>query len=246
MTLPQGGPYKFVLAALEVHKNAIASGCDLDIRSEIDPTLGLGSSAAVTIAMLGALSYCSGPIKTKQLHHDALKIVRSIQGRGSGADLAASLVGGLISYRAPTPENTNAEISPLPLPQVPVSLRYCGYKTPTAEVLRLISERRVGQEAFFDALYKRMGEAAEKAIQAAQANDAAFYTALSAYQDLMGELGVSDPTLDQIVADATRAPETLAAKISGSGLGDCVVAFGPTPVDFRPVTIATQGLVVHD
>ena len=231
---------------MEVRKSAIASGCYLDIRSEIDPTLGLGSSAAVTIATLGALSNCSGRTDTKQLHQDALKIVREIQGRGSGADLAASLLGGLISYRAPTSENTNAEISPLPLPQVPVSLRYCGYKTPTAEVLRLIAERRVGQEAFFDALYKRMGEAAEIAIKAAQAKDAAFYAALSTYQDLMGELGVSDPTLDQIIADATRAPETLAAKISGSGLGDCVVAFGPTPVDFRPVTIATEGLVVHD
>lgn len=244
--LRQGGPYKFVLAALEVHKSAIASGCDVNIHSEIDPTLGLGSSAAVTIATLGALSSWSSSTETKQLHCDALKIVQGIQGRGSGADLAASLMGGLISYRAPTSEDNNAEISPLPLQQVPVSLRYCGYKTPTAEVLRLIAERRVGQEAFFDALYKRMGEAAEKAIQAAQSNDAAFYAALSTYQGLMVELGVSDPTLDQIIADATRAPETLAAKISGSGLGDCVAAFGPTPVDFRPVTIATEGLVVHD
>ena len=50
--LAEGGTYKFVLAAIALHRDKLATGFDLSITSEIDPTLGLGSSAAVTVAVI--------------------------------------------------------------------------------------------------------------------------------------------------------------------------------------------------
>lgn len=227
------GPYRFVLAALARHP---VQGADIAITSQINPTLGLGSSAAVTVATLGALYQHLGLVMDG-LHAEAHSIIRDIQGRGSGADLAASFHGGMISYCA-----APVQISPLPDPP-PLSLKYCGYKTPTAEVLQRVAERMEGNEVEFQKLYAIMGETADRAITAARGEEwAAFATALTAYQTHMEALGVSDDTLRGIIQEVAPTP----AKISGSGLGDCVVALGPAPEGFTPAPLAQKGLIIHD
>ncbi|MEO1285464.1 MAG: GHMP kinase, partial [Pseudomonadota bacterium] len=69
---------------------------------------------------------------------------------------------------------------------------------------------------------------------------------LAAYQDLMRRLGVSDDALDAAAARAERTPDVIGAKISGSGLGDCVLAIGSVPEGFQPVDLAHEGVVFHD
>lgn len=249
--LPQDGPYRFVLRAVALYRDQLPHGLRLNITSQIDPTLGLGSSAAVTIATLGALTHLTGG--KADLHTQALGIIRAIQGRGSGADLAASLHGGMIGYQLPQtllggvpPKGAAAQITPLPSPPQ-LSLRYAGYKTPTAEVLAKIAAQMQGHEARFTRLYTRMGHSARAATDAALARDwDSFAEHLQDYQSMMEELGVSDPTLDQIIADAVAHPGVMAAKISGSGLGDCVVALGDVAPEFRAAPLAVKGLLTHD
>ncbi|MEO0393888.1 MAG: galactokinase family protein [Pseudomonadota bacterium] len=255
--LEVAGPYRFILAALARYRDRIDHGVRLTVASAIDPTLGLGSSAAVTMASLGIFSHCAGQAlddKTRaRLHGDALAIIRAIQGRGSGADLAASLYGGMISYQLPASMLTGvpqdghgAAITALPAPP-PLSLGYAGYKTPTGEVLAHIAKRMQGHEAQYDALYKRMGHSAGEALTAAKAADHPVLARhLNDYQGLMVELGVSDPVLDGLVQTARGTDGVLAAKISGSGLGECVLAMGGVPDGFAPAPLATQGLQIDD
>lgn len=244
------GPMRFVEAALLQYR-AQLTGVSIDITSEINPTLGLGSSAAVTVATLAALNHMTGAGEGQSaLHLRALSIVRAIQGRGSGADLAASLFGGMVAYQLPyhliqgTPalDAAPAQITPMPTPPA-LSLKYAGYKTPTAEVLARIAgemERRPGEIA---AIYARMGACATQATEAASAEDwQALAGHLNTYQGLMAELGVTDETLDQIIAGASGA---MAVKISGSGLGDCVVAMGDEPHGFTPAPLAAEGVIIH-
>lgn len=244
-TLPIEGPLRYVATVLRAVRPNSTRGLDLSITSDIDPKLGLGSSAAVLIAVLGSLNAIDDiGLTRKQIHIKALEVVRALQGRGSGADLAASLYGGCLRYQVTgVGESVTANIEPLPaLPTL--SLRYSGYKTPTGEVLARVAEAQRGQEAIFEALYARMGDVAEHAIEAVRRRDwSALADTMQEYQRCMRKLGVSDETLDRIICEAEGA---LAAKISGSGLGDCVVALGEEmPEGFAPVTIATQGLVVH-
>lgn len=243
--LPLDGPLRFVAAALNAQGRGVASGIDIDITSRIDPTLGLGSSAAVTIALLGAITALGNEkVELNDIHKRALKLVRDLQGRGSGADLAASLKGGCLSYQIATNEDeTHAAMKPLPQPPS-LSLCYAGYKTPTGEVLARVAEARCGQETHFDKLYAIMGACAERAITEMKAQDwNALALSLNEYQGFMRELGVSDTKIEHIVASAHKA---LAAKISGSGLGDCVLALGTVPTGFTKVRIAEKGLVLHD
>ena len=226
------GPLRFVQAcALAM---GLETGVEIETVSAIDPTLGLGSSAAVTIACLGALAVHTG--READLHAEALAIVQAIQGRGSGADLAASLHGGLVRYQLGRgPER-------LPMPPA-LSLKYVGYKTPTGEVLAQVADAWEGRDV--KALYARMGASSQAAIAAARARDwTAMSAALDAYQALMEELGVSNTDLDKLVEEGRG--QALAAKISGSGLGDCVLAFGGVPHGWERAKVAERGLVIHD
>ena len=234
------GPYRFVIACVLAFKHRLTGGLQIDITSEIDPTLGLGSSAAVTVATLAGLEGAA----TEDLHSYALKIIREQQGRGSGADLAASLHGGVLSYQIEG--DGPARILPLPLPPQ-LSLFNVGYKTPTSEVLARVAAAREDTPDEIDAIYREMSDMSQETIELIQdGNWEDIGPHLAAYQSLMQRLGVSDDALEAAVVRALVASDVIGAKISGSGLGDCVLAVGAVPKGFAPVEVARQGVVFHD
>ena len=240
-TLADHPALRFVIAALR--QTPPASGLDIAIRSEIDPTLGLGTSAAVTAALTLLLYRLRGQNPDLlTLHRAAYRTILSVQQRGSGADLAASLAGGIIAYQ----NRPFTRIEQLPTPPAGLSLRYAGYKTPTAEVLARIATWAASDPAYSRDLYARMGASSARSIAAAESGDwADFYAALNAYQELLQALGVCDETQSAHLAAAR--PQAHAAKISGSGLGDCILALAARPpAEHQPVTIAAAGARLHD
>jgi mevalonate kinase len=164
---------------------------------------------------------------------------------GSGANVA-----GLFSPSSQHHDlvSTSEQAVIILLPHPPqLSLCYCGYKTPTGDVLAGIAKRMQGREAAYAALYGRMGGRAMAAITAARLRDwPVFAEQLNAYQDLMVELRVSDPMLDALVARARSEAGVMAAKISGSGLGDCILALGPLVAQHQPAPFTAKGLVLDD
>lgn len=231
---------RFVLACVARYPRN--GGITLEIESDIDHTLGLGSSAAVTAATLGVLArhhYAATNLFT--LHKQAWQIVRRLQGRGSGADLAASLWGGMVAYRT----QPQVQIKLLPRPPVTISLSHCGYKTATEKVLALIARRMEQAPETYRRLYREMGDTTRTAIHAAgDENWPAFYRALNRYAEHMQTLGVCDKTLGEMLDNARAHPDTEACKISGSGLGDAIVTFSQTlPPQHHPVAVAETGLL---
>ncbi|RAL20985.1 hypothetical protein DL240_15050 [Lujinxingia litoralis] len=71
----------------------------LDVRElyERNQKLGLGSSAASTVAIIKALAPELTPAQTFEIAHRAHRNLQG--GKGSGADVAASAFGGTLSYR---------------------------------------------------------------------------------------------------------------------------------------------------
>lgn len=212
---------KFVIET--IRQNPPQQGFNLEIESEIDPNLGFGSSAAVVIATLKALSEYKGEkLSLLELHSKAHAVILKIQGRGSGADLAAALCGGLVFYQK---NSEKTQILPLNLPNLPISVRYAGYKTPTAEVLKIIAAKMQENPQFYAELYKNMGELTLNAVNFLKNQDYEnFYKELENYQLLMEKLGVCDPIQKQQILEA-RKFGAKGVKISGSGLGDCIIAF---------------------
>ncbi|MEM5530152.1 galactokinase family protein [Gammaproteobacteria bacterium AS21] len=254
----------FVLTAIALEKEQLEYGFDLVIRAQFAHTLGLGSSAAVTVATIKALALYSGQSINETQHLEkSLAVVHRVQKRGSGTDLAASIYGGVIAYQITTDSNTTAFKTIVErLPMLPeIALYYVGYKTTTAVVLAKVAEQENQFSELYANIYKMMGYITLNAIQACkQQSWRKLGQLMNMYQGQMDSLGVSDRALSDIIyrlrADHREIPEqsgdaVLGAKISGSGLGDCVISLGNTERELQDyqtieITITSEGVKYSD
>lgn len=233
---------QWVIACLNYFKPQLKHGLDIKITSEFDATLGLGSSAAVLAAMLGGLQfYLQQDLAVSDNFKIGLRIIKQIQQRGSGTDLAASLTGGMILF-----EPNQHKITKLP-PPLKLNLIYSGYKTSTSKVLDLVQKHWQAQPQLLSSLYKQMGATTEQSFKALCKNDInSFYQLCNSYHGLMDSLGVNDLMLSRIIYETRNMPNISASKISGSGLGDCVLAIGELSIscDFinqlQPIKVKTS------
>lgn len=223
-TLDAHAELNWVMAVLQSYQPHLKHGLNISIKSEFKSTLGFGSSAAIVAAMLGGLDAIFQRKNTDiEQFQQGLKIIHTLQGRGSGSDLAASLSGGLILFDPTLPRIQKLDKT------LHFQLVYAGYKIPTAEVLQRVEAQWQNQRAIQNQLYQLMGHTTQAAYKAMEKNDLPqFYLLANSYQGLMDALGVNDKTLSNIVYDLRKLPGVGASKISGSGLGDCVLSFGQT------------------
>ncbi|EAR60276.1 mevalonate kinase [Neptuniibacter caesariensis] len=237
----------FVIAAVRRYSAKLPSGFLLRIQSEFSHKVGLGSSAAVTAGVVAALSaFTNQSLEPQALFDKALKIVHQVQeGRGSGTDLVASIYGAVVSYRVEPREITS-------LPALPeISLFYAGYKTKTPDVLKIVEAKAVKQPEVYSEIYKLMGLVTEKAeVALKQKNWLALGELMNNYQGLMDALGVSDRSLCDIIYSLRGSGRILGAKISGSGLGDCVLSLGndsglTLPYEQIPVGVSAEGVTIE-
>lgn len=240
-------PFQFVLAVLKQFQNQLKSGCTITIESEFSEQVGLASSAAVTVATITALATWLGITYTPlELIYQAREIVRTVQGLGSGADVAACVLGGLVNYCQEPLTAEKLEFNH------PLTLVYSGSKTPTAVAVKKVTANFADQPAVFKELLQGINNCAQQGIKAVRHNDELVLAQMmNQQQKLMQALGVNTPVLESIVNNLRAESSILGAKISGSGLGDCVVAVGtlterhvlPAGTQNIPIQIASQGVL---
>ena len=222
-TLKVQPPFTFVLATLLRQRRRLTHGLEITIKAEFSHQLGFGSSAAVTVALLRALDamFTLGLRPPAACLAEARAIIRGVQGVGSGADAAASLYGGLVLYRA-RPQQVRVLPAAPPLTAV-----YSGHKTPTAEVIAVVERHRRLQPPLFAALFDLMDDCVARAVPCIRKKDWAGLGALmNFHHGLQAALGVNTPELELICQRLRDSAGIQGAKISGSGLGDCVVGLG--------------------
>ena len=215
--------FRFVLASIRRLRDRLPGGFSLDIRSRMSHQMGLGSSAAVTVAAWGALLAALGDTPDPAaVTEDAIALIRKVQGGvGSGADVAASVHGGCLRYFASPRECVKLSAVP------DLTVLYSGSKMPTPEVIALVEEKRRLHEDIFDDIDALIGQTVQEAFSAAASGDwETMGELMNVNQGLMDALGVNDATLSRLVYALRDDPRILGAKISGSGLGDCVVGLG--------------------
>ncbi len=229
-------PYQFVLGVLQMMAEQLPSGCEIHMDSEFLPTIGLGSSAAVTVAMIAVMDeWLCLSLEPTHIMHRAREVVRAVQGGGSGSDVAASTFGGMVAYQ-------QYDELPLCLPGFPIlHAVYCGYKTPTAQVIALMKQHYASQPQQLEAIFDKIEASTKQAMLAIEENDwVEVGKAMNQQFHYQRLLGVSDGTLDNIVHLLQQQPGIMGAKISGSGLGDCVIALGEIPEGLFPTKTLPQ------
>ncbi|MBQ3319613.1 MAG: GHMP kinase [Spirochaetia bacterium] len=223
-TLPEESQFKFIIEA--IRQSSISIGLDIRTESEFSSTVGLGSSAAVTVCTCMALNTIKGSIPTREeLFSQCYSVVHGVQKTGSGCDLAASIYGGIIAMESKDSHYTPRKLDCPSLPEI--DLYYCGYKMKTPDVIALVNQKAQAEPEKYAKLYQYMTQVAGSTITLLERGNFDMAGNLfGKYQMLMEQLGVCDDTLKDMVTQLQDDSNVLGAKISGSGLGDCVLSLG--------------------
>ena len=215
-------PFQFVLGSLKRYQGILKKGCQIQIESEYSSKTGLGSSAAVTVATLAVVrTWLGRSLLPFDLLKEACLVIQEVQGTGSGADAAASVYGGVLSY-------CMRPLSVQKLPEVyPLTVVYSGSKTPTPVVIQHVQQRFGSYPEVFRYICMSIGACTKQAMALLrkQQVDAVGFM-MNIQQGLMEALGVSTPVLEALISQLKTQSGITGAKISGSGLGDCVIGWG--------------------
>lgn len=210
--------------------------------------LGLGSSAALTVALLGAL-HAHANLAPPTLD-EAITAHRAIQhGHGSGIDIAASLSGGLSRFQL---DGGTTRIKPLELPE---GVRWCcvysGRPASTSVMLATVDAWREREPAAYAQCMHELATISSRGIDAMTAKDAAaFLSSLHDYADALARFGEAAGA--DIASREHRAIAAIAVdcgcvyKSCGAGGGDVGVTFAVEDVRLRAfaVRVAQAGYPV--
>ncbi len=194
--------------------------------------LGLGSSAALTVALAHALREYSGgtPLDAGRWLPVLVAAHRTMQaGRGSGIDIATSLYGGAIEYQL---IGASPSVNRLTLPvRLKYSFVWSGLPASTSTLLRELDVWRDQNVSKFNNITDQMGAAAADGAAAIKdGNCEGFLAAASRFSEFLDILGTS-ACLD-IFSPPHRALLALAMKSGlvykpcGAGSGDLGVVMG--------------------
>ena len=219
--------FSYILSAINVceSKLGLTSPVSIDVVSNMDANCGFGSSAAIVVATISAVAkFLETELSKDDLFNLSLNAVHNLHGVGSGADIAASVYGGIVAL-------TNHEVETISARELPaIKLVYCGYKTPTPEVISIVNSKLEAQNSEVSDVISAIGDNADDALRVLKL-DIAHEQRLRGLGVLMSEgfklqqnLGVSDSNLNKICSTLLATPNVYGAKISGAGLGDCVIA----------------------
>lgn len=188
--------------------------------------LGLGSSAALTVALAGAIAAHAG--REKPTVQELIAMHRGFQhGHGSGLDIATSARGGALIFRM---HSSAPRIAPVRLPE---SLQWCcvwsGRPADTAVLLRRMSTWQARAPASYGLLMRDLRLCAGAAIQAIKAGDVpALLQTITEYATGLRKLGDSSgvdivTSEHQAIADCAAACGVV-YKPCGAGGGDVGIA----------------------
>ena len=191
---------------------------ELDTRAFFDVAsgkkIGLGSSAALTVALIAALTQSNDVLES------ATRVHRMFQyGAGSGVDIAAGVSGGLIEYHM-----EGASISPLRWPDGLV-FRLIWTGMPASTVIKLDHLKGAGHRFSRDALAKAATNmaAAWRSASGIISQFPAYIEALRQFSDDY-DLGIFDAGHDKLATEAAAAG--LVYKPCGAGGGDVGILLG--------------------
>ena len=193
----------------------------VETKGRLSHSYGLGSSAAVTVALLKALSIAAEhPLSDNEIFDLGYQAVRDVQGGlASGFDVAAATFGGILLYMAGGGMIERIEVKGLPLVTC-----YSGVKANTVEYVRKVAKLSNDHPDFTETIVSRIGDLVRRGKKLLERRDwVSLGDVMNENHQLLQELGVSTPQLDALVKVALRNG-AYGAKLSGAGGGDCMIA----------------------
>jgi hydroxymethylglutaryl-CoA reductase len=198
-------------------------GFEVSVHSDLPVAVGLGSSAAFSVALIRALGHFFGHrLDAPTVCGHAFELEKLFHGFPSGIDNTVATYGGAIAFKR------NASVRPLVLGR-PMPLVIAIGRTPreTQKTVTALRQRWEADPARYESWFDEIDDLVTEAegLVAAGALDG-LGILMNRNQNLLERLGVSTEELDRMVALA-RAHGACGAKLTGGGGGGAVICLCP-------------------
>jgi mevalonate kinase len=197
------------------------------INSSLPPAAGLGSSAAIVVATVAALSEHLGlGLSRKEIAATSHRLEKKVQhGMGSPMDTALATYGGYL--------RVSSKISPLDLPFLEMVVGYTKMPHDTRSEVEKVQELRKRCFDLVDPIFQAIGAISERAVPLIrERNGQELGELMNINHGLLEALGVGSRELCELVYAARGAGGARGAKLTGAGGGGCMIALpGPSGVD---------------
>ncbi|RCV63036.1 mevalonate kinase [Methanophagales archaeon] len=209
---------------LEERYGLSGGGVEIEIKSEIPLSAGLGSSAATCVATIAALkAYFGLSGDLEAIRNDAHQVELTVQGAASPIDTAISTYGGYVLV-------DRNEVKRLPLAGLDlivgtigsISLSMATEKASeiglkTKRVVEEVKKRKENFNTVFGYIFDAADEITAHAIEAIEADDLVnFGTLMYMNHGLLDAIGVVPRRLSELVK-VSQALGALGAKVTGAG-----------------------------
>jgi mevalonate kinase len=211
-------------------------GYAIETDSTIPSGSGLGSSAAVSVATIAALTATEGGIDEPAIAAKAFEIESKVQGRASPIDTSVSTHGhgilvdsvggdGLLWHIKR--DEREWYIHGLHVPKLSLVVGYTGVNAPTGPLVAKV-KRYYDRTVFARDVVEEIGQLARQAVPLLRSKDVVGLGQLMTKDHrLLAILGVSTPQLDKLVEGCL--PYSYGAKLTGAGGGGSMVALTDRP-----------------
>ena len=196
--------------------------CTIRITSTIPLSAGMGSGAAVSVAVIRALSsFLGDPLPDEQVSELVYEIEK-IHGTPSGID------NTVITFAHPVYFVSGEPIEILSINK-PITLVVAdtGKSSPTSETVGDVLRLWENDQKTYDNYFDRIAEISKNARIVIETGEPdALGPLMDLNHELLAEIGVSSPELENLVTTARKAG-ALGAKLSGGGRGGNIIALVP-------------------
>jgi hydroxymethylglutaryl-CoA reductase len=205
------------------------SSFSIDVASSLPPGMGLGSSAAVAVAISRAVAKCAGlEIEDADVNEIAFAAEKLTHGTPSGIDNTLSCYGKPMLFQ----NSGSLEVEVLPLDEMPplvIGFSHVAGSTyeQVAGVRRRFDQDESGYNAIFDQI-DGISKAGANALKAKQYQELG--SLMNLCHGLLNAIQVSTPELENMVSIA-RQNGAMGAKLTGAGGGGSIVALCPGTED---------------
>jgi mevalonate kinase len=197
----------------------MGGGYGITVESDIPLASGMGSSAAISVALMKALESENGiESDMRKIALEAQKCEQEVHGKSSGLDVFASAYGGVIRY-----QNQKAEI--LKLERYPrLIIAHSGIESDTGDIVADIEDIRSEKPSQFNSFLDDSERFVFLGMKALENGDwESLGKQMDANHKLLSDMGCSCKRLESLV-NAAREAGAYGAKLCGAGRGGIIVA----------------------
>lgn len=226
----QKGIVEYVLETLSLkHDN---SPINIDLILDIPIGAGLGSSAAITVALIAALdNYHNKKLNLDEIAKTAHKVELNVQGSASPLDTATSTYGGLIFLD----ENSNVTKLNAKFDNVMV-IGYTSQRGDTGQMVSNVKKLKENYSSLIDSIINIMGNItlqAKELFEKEILNEDDFRKIadlLNINQGLLDAIGVNTLELSKLIY-ISRKNGAIGSKLTGAGGGGSIIALCPGKIE---------------